>query len=164
MSLPTSMVYTAISAIIFAAVAFVTIRSIGKERAITKRTPLFSILIQLVFLGIYILLTRLDFSSMFFMPALLLGLIVGLGVGGATQVYRKQEQVFTKKRKTFLVFWILTVIINQALISFGIAEGIALVIFSTGNLIGSEGNMLIKITRAKPIPTSSTVYQKTPSY
>ncbi len=161
-----SLVYMGISTIVFIVAIYLTLRSIGKEKPVTRNNTIFSIIVQIVFLAVYSVLAKITYST-FLLGALGVGLLVGLIVGGASHVYRKKNRIFTKRRKIFFVFWAASIVLNQLLISFGFVEGLVLMIFSTGNMVGSEGNILFRIFRAKPavppaIAKPSTIPEKLP--
>ena len=161
MELSIPLITTAVSTVLFVVAAFATFRSIGKEQPITMMSPIFSILVQTIFLSFYTFVTGANFSPLL-APSLLIGLVVGLIVGGTTELYEKDDKTMSKRRKGFLVFWIASIILNQALITLGFGEGLALTVFSTGTLIGSEGKILHKISKAKPKPMSLETKVATP--
>jgi hypothetical protein len=132
-------------------------RSIGKELPITWKMPLFSILIQVIFLSVYTLASGISLLDPFLIVGLLVGLIVGLIKGGTTEIYWKQDRKVRKRSKIFLLFWLASILLNQILITLDFGYGIVLTIFTTGTLIGFEGKILQKIWRLESRPSSVKV-------
>lgn len=136
-----------ISAAILIVTGWLTLRTIGKEQPITKMSPLISIIIMVIFVAVSTFLIGQNTLDLLYLPSLLLGSVVGFLIGGSTEIYKKNNNIISKRKTSFLIFWISSIILNQGLFTLGFGQGLALTIFSSGILIGSEGKILFKITR-----------------
>jgi hypothetical protein len=129
--------------LLFVVMVSLMIRRIGKERPIRMRTPLISILIGFLFLLGYWIITASEPPPLLF----LLGVAVGLFKGNLNEIRRREGIVVCKRTQAFLLFWALMFVANQFLLSAGVWKGLMLTTFSTGGVVGSNGNIAYQLWR-----------------
>lgn len=132
----------------------VMLLSFRKERRITTLSPFLSAALTFVMLPVFILFSGARLSGWVGLPALVLGLVVGLVRGSSTRLYYRDGQVMGKQSTWFLLGWGGSLVLAQLLNLLGSATlssiGLAPVFLSTGTQVGINANLFLRRLRMRP--------------
>lgn len=132
-----------------------------KERRINTFSPLWSAVLSLVMLPIFILLSGARLNLLLGTPILALGLLLGFLRGLATRLYYKDGQVVGRNSMLFLLGWGGSLVIAQLLNMVGSVSlasvGLMPVFLSTGTQVGMNGNIFLRRLMMRPPPSVPAV-------
>lgn len=127
-----------------------------QERRISVLGSLFSILISLATLPVFILLSGARLNLLIAIPILIVGLLVGFLRGLTIRLYYKNGQVVGKNSLLFLLGWGGSLALAQVFNILGSALlasiGLIPVFLSTGTHVGMDANVLFRRLMIKPSP------------
>ncbi len=131
-----------------------------KERRINTFSPLWSAVLSLVMLPVFILLSGARLNLLLAIPILALGLLIGFLRGLTTRLYYKDGQVVGRNSQLFLLGWGGSLVLAQSLNMFGSAflasVGLMPVFLSTGTQVGMNANIFLRrLMMRPPLPIPS---------
>ena len=132
-----------VSFIIVVALALLTM---GREKRAKPLSFFINMSVAMFFLLFYVYITEFYFD-LGALVLLCLGVILGLLGGLATKIYAKNGEVFSKKTRVFLLFWAVTIVISYLYLILGSTRPVILTVFSTGALMGANGNYLYRTAK-----------------
>ena len=132
-----------VSFIIVVALALLTM---GREKRAEPLAFFINMSVAMFFLLFYVYITEFYFD-LGALVLLCLGVILGLLGGLATKIYAKNGVVFSKKTRVFLLFWAVTIVISYLYLILGSTRPVILTVFSTGALMGVNGNYLYRTAK-----------------
>jgi len=132
-----------VSFIIVVALALLTL---GREKRAKPLSFFINMSVAMFFVLFYVYITEFYFD-LGALVLLCLGVILGLLGGLATKIYAKNGVVFSKKTRVFLLFWAVTIVISYLYLILGSTRPVILTVFSTGALMGANGNYLYRTAK-----------------
>lgn len=132
-----------------------------RKRSITRRAPLISIGMSLLFILVYWLIvgTSIPVWGLFFI--IVTGIVLGVWRGKNTKVWIEKGIAKAQNTIWFLIVWAFCYGLNQFLISAGKALsfnlGMASMAVGTGVILGSQGNIFLRLQKLHPARASGTV-------
>ena len=131
-----------------------------KERRISTFSPLWSAVLSLVMLPVFILLSGARLNLLLAIPILALGLLAGFLRGLTTRLTYKDGQVVGRNSRLFLLGWGGSLVLAQLLNLFGSAllasVGLMPLFLSTGTQVGMNGNVFLRrLMMQPPLPVPS---------
>lgn len=137
-----------------------------KERRISTFSPLWSAVLSLVMLPVFILLSGARLNLLLAIPILTLGLLAGFLRGLTTRLTYKDGQVVGRNSRLFLLGWGGSLVLAQLLNLFGSAllasVGLVPLFLSTGTQVGMNGNVFLRRLMMQPPPPVSSVDRARP--
>ena len=151
-----------LGALLTAAMTVLMLFTFRKERRINVFSPLWSAVLSLVMLPVFILLSGARLNLLLAIPILALGLLVGFLRGLTTRLtYKKDGQVVGRNSQLFLLGWGGSLVVAQLLNLFGSAflasVGLMPLFLSTGTQVGMNGNVFLRRLMMRPPPPVSSV-------
>jgi hypothetical protein len=138
------------------AMTVLTLLRSRQEKRTSVLGPLFSILISLAILPVFILLSGARLNLLIAIPILVVGLLVGFLRGLTIRLYYKNGQVVGKNSLLFLLGWGGSLALAQIFNILGSALlasiGLIPVFLSTGTHVGMDANVLLRRLMIKPSP------------
>ena len=132
-----------------------------KERRISTFSPLWSAVLSLVMLPVFILLSGARLNLLLAIPILALGLLAGFLRGLTTRLTYKDGQVVGRNSRLFLLGWGGSLVLAQLLNLFGSAllasVGLMPLFLSTGTQVGMNGNVFLRRLMMRPPPPVPSV-------
>jgi hypothetical protein len=132
-----------VSFIIVVALALLTM---GQEKRAKPLAFFINMSVAMFFVLFYVYITEFYFD-LGALVLLCLGVILGLLGGLATKIYAKNGEVYSKKTRVFLLFWAVTIVISYLYLILGSTRPVILTVFSTGALMGANGNYLYRTAK-----------------
>jgi len=137
-----------------------------KERRISTFSPLWSAVLSLVMLPVFILLSGARLNLLLAIPILALGLLAGFLRGLTTRLTYKDGQVVGRNSRLFLLGWGGSLVLAQLLNLFGSAllasVGLMPLFLSTGTQVGMNGNVFLRRLMMQPPPPVPSVDRARP--
>lgn len=130
----------------FMIVAALALLTLGREKSAKPMTFFINMSVAMFFILFYVYITEFYFD-LGALILLCLGVILGLLGGLATKIYAKNGEVFSKKTRVFLLFWAVTIVISYLYLIIGSTKPVILAVFSTGALVGTNGNYLYRTAK-----------------
>lgn len=148
-----------VSAVAIAGITIVTLFASNKERCLNPLTLLFSIVVALLMLPVFMFLSHARLNLLLALPLLAFGFIVGLVWGLTTRMYFKRGHVVGRPSLLALGVWGGSWVLSQISNLFGsplfAALGLVPLVFTTGTQVGRDSNILLRLWMVKPERESS---------
>ena len=134
--------------VVTAVITLVTLVTFRKERPIPRFSPLWSAVLSLLLLPLFMLLSGARLNALVAVPILLVGLVIGLLRGLATRLHYKDGKVVGKNSMLFLLGWGSSLVLAQLLNLLGSALATSLglipLFLSTGTEVGMNGSVFLR--------------------
>ena len=155
-----------LSAVFTLAMTVLMLFTFRKERRISTFSPLWSAVLSLVMLPVFILLSGARLNLLLAIPILALGLLAGFLRGLTTRLTYKDGQVVGRNSRLFLLGWGGSLVLAQLLNLFGSAllasVGLMPLFLSTGTQVGMNGNVFLRRLMMQPPPPVPSVDRARP--
>jgi len=135
-----------VTLVVFILVVALVLVTMRRENRAKPMSFFINMSVALIFLFFFVYITEFYFD----LGALILfhlGIIFGIIGGLATKIYARNGEVFSKKTRVFLLFWAVTIFISYVYLITGSTKPIILTVFSTGSLVGANGNYIYRASK-----------------
>ena len=147
-------IITLVAGVISLVMIFFSVRSMRKERPMSKVRPLVSAGILIVVTIGYLLITHAQVNLVVALVLVALGLLIGWGEGRLTKLYFRGNQVVGKQSGFYLILWgvayVLTLLLGQTGIAALHAGGILAMLLGISVALASGLTLFMRIGSLKP--------------